>query len=109
MMDQYTPQAREALSLAVSVAESLNHGVCGGRSHLLIRPASGGQRRGRQGIGGERRGENRDRPGEPVDRAQSHPLDSGQKRLHAQSQTVARTATRRPCALRPIRSAPSTF
>ncbi|MCD7909663.1 MAG: ATP-dependent Clp protease ATP-binding subunit [Clostridium sp.] len=35
MMDQYTPQAREALSLAVSVAESLNHGYVG-TEHLLI-------------------------------------------------------------------------
>ena len=34
MMDQYTPQAREALSLAVSVAESLNHGYVG-TEHLL--------------------------------------------------------------------------
>ena len=35
MMDQYTPQARDALSLAVSVAESLNHGYVG-TEHLLI-------------------------------------------------------------------------
>ena len=35
MTDKYTPQAREALSLAVSVAESLNHGYVG-TEHLLI-------------------------------------------------------------------------
>ena len=34
-MDRYTPQAKEALSLAVGVAESLNHGYVG-TEHLLI-------------------------------------------------------------------------
>ena len=35
MMERYTPQAKEALSLAVGVAESLNHGYVG-TEHLLI-------------------------------------------------------------------------
>lgn len=34
-MEQYTPQAKEALSLAVEMAESLNHGYVG-TEHLLI-------------------------------------------------------------------------
>jgi len=34
-MERYTPQAKEALSLAVGVAESLNHGYVG-TEHLLI-------------------------------------------------------------------------
>ena len=34
-MDRYTPQAKEALSLAVGVAEALNHGYVG-TEHLLI-------------------------------------------------------------------------
>lgn len=34
-MEQYTPQAKEALSLAVGMAESLNHGYVG-TEHLLI-------------------------------------------------------------------------
>lgn len=35
MMEHYTPQAREALELAVGVAETLNHGYVG-TEHLLI-------------------------------------------------------------------------
>ena len=35
MMERYTPQAKEALSLAVGMAESLNHGYVG-TEHLLI-------------------------------------------------------------------------
>lgn len=34
-MERYTPQAKEALGLAVGVAESLNHGYVG-TEHLLI-------------------------------------------------------------------------
>ena len=34
-MERYTPQAKEALSLAVEMAESLNHGYVG-TEHLLI-------------------------------------------------------------------------
>ena len=34
-MEHYTPQAKEALSLAVEMAESLNHGYVG-TEHLLI-------------------------------------------------------------------------
>ena len=34
-MERYTPQAKEALSLAVGMAESLNHGYVG-TEHLLI-------------------------------------------------------------------------
>ena len=34
-MDRYTPQAKEALSLAVGVAEALNHGYVG-TEHLLL-------------------------------------------------------------------------
>ena len=35
MMERYTPQAQEALGLAVGVAETLNHGYVG-TEHLLI-------------------------------------------------------------------------
>ena len=35
MMERYTPQAQEALGLAVEVAEGLNHGYVG-TEHLLI-------------------------------------------------------------------------
>ena len=35
MMERYTPQAKEALTLAVSAAEALNHGYVG-TEHLLI-------------------------------------------------------------------------
>ena len=34
-MERYTPQAQEALGLAVEVAEGLNHGYVG-TEHLLI-------------------------------------------------------------------------
>ena len=34
-MERYTPQAKEALGLAVSMAEELNHGYVG-TEHLLL-------------------------------------------------------------------------
>ena len=35
MMERYTPQAKEALTLAVNAAEALNHGYVG-TEHLLL-------------------------------------------------------------------------
>ena len=35
MMERYTPQAKEALALAVNAAEALNHGYVG-TEHLLL-------------------------------------------------------------------------
>ena len=52
-MERYTPQAKEALSLAVEMAESLNHGYVG-TEHLLIWPFTGRNRRGSQGFRGKR-------------------------------------------------------
>ena len=48
-MERYTPQAKEALSLAVEMAESLNHGYVG-TEHLLIGHFTGRNRRGSQGF-----------------------------------------------------------
>ena len=47
-MERYTPQAKEALSLAVGMAESLNHGYVG-TEHLTDRPFTGRNRRCSQG------------------------------------------------------------
>ena len=100
MMDQYTPQAREALSLAVSVAESLNHGYVG-TEHLLIGLLQEGN-----GVAAKVLEENGVEENRVIDLV-SQLIAPNPTRPEPDGSL--RTATGRPCVLRPIRSVPSTF
>ncbi len=80
-MERYTPQAKEALSLAVGVAESLNHGYVG-TEHLLIgllQEGTGVAARVLEENGVEESG---NRTGQPADRPQSNCTDRGQDSLY---------------------------
>ena len=96
-MERYTPQAKEALSLAVGVAESLNHGYVG-TEHLLIGLLQEGTGVAAKVL--EENGVEEDKVVElPAHCSQSYPSDSRYSCLYSQSPPRDRKQLSGGCAV----------